>query len=96
VSHERGTLRRLASSLGQSWVRIELQDPAEGGRELGAHVIGVLGLLELVRVDVERDRWTSVAELSRDPHDVEPLADKVRAVGVPEIRGTRASATRLG
>ena len=50
------------------WVRFGsgplIQDPSEGGGELGSDVLRMLGLLELVGVYVERDRGSRVPGLT--------------------------------
>jgi hypothetical protein len=68
----RPSTRRERPLLGASlrlWVRFgsdrgRIQDPPERGGELGSDVLRVLGLLELVGVDVERDRGSGVPELA--------------------------------
>ena len=64
---------------------VELVDSAEGSRELLPQSCAVPDLLELVRVDVQRDRGSRVPELSRDGVDVGTGPDQVRGEAVPEI-----------
>ena len=59
------------------------EDAAEGGRELGRHVVYVLSLLELTGVHVQRHTRPRVPELARDTDDVEAAQDEVRPVRVP-------------
>jgi hypothetical protein len=54
----------------------------------------VVGTLEQVRVDAERDRRVGVAELARDEDDVQALGDQERGEAVPE-RMEREPAGRL-
>jgi hypothetical protein len=45
---------------------------------------GVVGLLEEVRVHVERDAGVGVPELVADEDDVQPAGDQQRGEAVPE------------
>ena len=54
----------------------------------------MVGPLEQVRVDAERDRWVRVPELARNEHDVHPLSYQERGEAVSE-RMERKPARRL-
>jgi hypothetical protein len=58
---------------------------AQNALEGGARPACVLGGVEKVRVDAERDVRRRVPELPRHEDDVEPFRDQERRVGVPQV-----------
>jgi hypothetical protein len=57
----------------------------EGGVDRIPHVVEAACVLELVRIDVERDARACVAELARCSYRIDPRADQVTRERVPEI-----------